>query len=250
VQTTSVLLAATPRTGSTLLCRALEDTGVCGRPTEHFIDGDASSFPEGWTFWEEGLLAVEHGVTTRPDFVDLVRRLGTTPNGVFATKVMWPYLGHMIERFRGLPEYHGLNDATLLHRAFPGLRVVKVDRRDRVRQAVSWLRVVQTGIWVVSDTEPAPPDSAVSYDRGWIDGLIDAIEQADTGWRGLFADLDLEPITVVYEDLVGDGYDDAIQAVLRHAGVDATDLTIPTPRTNRQADAITEEWVARYNAGE
>src|SRR3954469_3299609 len=36
VATRSYLVCATPRSGSTLLCRALAQTGVAGRPEEYF----------------------------------------------------------------------------------------------------------------------------------------------------------------------------------------------------------------------
>ena len=32
----SYLICATPRSGSTLLCAALDDTGIAGHPEEHF----------------------------------------------------------------------------------------------------------------------------------------------------------------------------------------------------------------------
>lgn len=41
----SFLVAATQRSGSTLLCRALADAGVAGRPEEYFLAGAPEQFP-------------------------------------------------------------------------------------------------------------------------------------------------------------------------------------------------------------
>jgi Stf0 sulphotransferase len=87
----SFVVGANARCGSTLLCRALADTGVAGRPEEYFITGPAEAFPPDWKFWEEGPLALEHGVSDRRAYLDLVFRLGTTGNGVFGAKMMWNY---------------------------------------------------------------------------------------------------------------------------------------------------------------
>ncbi len=70
-----------------MLCRALEDTGVAGRPTEYFLDGDPATFPPGWTFWEGGMFS-KPGMSRR-EFLDHVYTLGTTPNGVFGAKLAW-----------------------------------------------------------------------------------------------------------------------------------------------------------------
>jgi len=77
----SYLVAATQRSGSTLLCRALADTGVAGRPEEYFLTGPPEAFPPGWTFWEDGIFAQPHGTMDRETYLQLVFRLGTTPNG-------------------------------------------------------------------------------------------------------------------------------------------------------------------------
>ena len=89
VPVVSYLVAATQRSGSTLLCRALADTGVAGRPEEYFLTGPPEAFPPGWTFWEDGIFALPHGEMDREGYLELVFRLGTTPNGVFGAKLMW-----------------------------------------------------------------------------------------------------------------------------------------------------------------
>src|SRR5436305_8087316 len=136
----SYVVCGTQRSGTTLLCWALGDTGVLGHPGEYFIDGDPSSFPPGWTFWEDGPIAQEHGVTSRQEFVELVYRLGTTDNGVFGVKLMWNNLPWVARRLQALPQFQGLDLADLLTAVFPRLHVVQVVRRDRVAQAISWAK--------------------------------------------------------------------------------------------------------------
>jgi LPS sulfotransferase NodH len=70
---------------------------------------------------------------------------------------MWNNVVWAVAKFQEMPRFSGLERAGVFHAAFPDLHVVHVTRRDRVRQAVSWARMAQDGVWVVSDDEPARP---------------------------------------------------------------------------------------------
>lgn len=244
----SYIVAASPRSGSTMLCRALGDTGIAGRPEEYFLTGPPEAFPPGWRFWEDGIIAAPFGSMTRVEYVELVHRLGTTDNGVFGAKVMWNYVPWMLERVEEMPEHAGTTAVDKLRMLFPGLdRIVVLTRRDKVRQAVSWLRASQDGVWVVSDDEPARPAGAPRYDAETISAMIGLLDAADRGWLGFAADLDLEPLCVTYEDLVArDRYDDVVRGVLRGLRLPADQVSVPGPRTHRQSDALNDVWADRY----
>src|SRR3954471_2058841 len=98
----SYLVCATPRSGSTLLCELLAATGVAGRPQEYFEDLCATGMPRQPREYFDGLdapevlglLAPSLPGTPRPQgaFAGRLAEVldaGTTPNGVFAAKLMW-----------------------------------------------------------------------------------------------------------------------------------------------------------------
>ena len=143
----SYLVCASQRSGTELLCRGLAATGVAGRPQEYFLAEDPAKLPD-WRFWEEGPYAAGHDVSDRESYLTLVYRLGSTPNGVFGAKIHWNCLRWALAKFSEMPRFAGLDRAAILRTAFPDLRVVDVTRRDRVRQAVSWARMAQDGMWV------------------------------------------------------------------------------------------------------
>ena len=72
---------------------------------------------------------------------------GTTANGVFGAKLMWGYLGDSAELLRGIDGMGARPLPDLLGRTFPGLRYVRITREDKVRQAVSLWKAVQTRAW-------------------------------------------------------------------------------------------------------
>jgi trehalose 2-sulfotransferase len=247
----SYLVCASQRSGTELLCRCLAATGMAGCPQEYFLAEDPAKLPD-WRFWEQGPFAAGQDVTGRESYLAVVYRLGSTGNGVFGAKIHWNNLRWALEKFSEMPRFAGLDRATTLHRAFPGLRVVHVTRRDRVRQAVSWARMAQDGMWVAPADQPEPPwpppAGVPRYDYKLIAGLESLIAEGEVGWRQLYAELGLTPYQVIYEDLTSpEGYEPAIRGVLAHLGLDDTG-PIPAPQTRRQSNDLNEAWVAAYLA--
>ena len=245
----SYLVCASQRSGTTLLCRALADTGIAGCPDEYFLAVDDEATP-GWHCWEDGPFGRAHNARDREHYLEIVYGLGSTPNGIFGAKLMWNNVPWAVAKFQEMPRFGGLDRADVFRAAFPNLHVVHVTRRDHARQAVSWARMAQDGVWVVSDEEPARPTGSPQYDFDLINALEGLIVESESGWRELFGELGLTPFEVVYEDLVTEkGYRRAILGVLEHLGLDAGEVTaIPPPRTRRQSDGLNEAWVARYTS--
>src|SRR4051812_29575810 len=165
--TASYLICATPRSGSTLLCDLLARTGVAGAPEEYFqglrhtgrarqprdylgpaydaevraILGDRSPVDE-----EPGQVEAA-GFASYGDYLDAILRRGTTPNGVFGGKVMWAYLDGLVSELRRLPGAPAGDAYQVLAARFPRLRLIHHTRGDRLRQAISLWRALQTWSW-------------------------------------------------------------------------------------------------------
>jgi LPS sulfotransferase NodH len=80
-----------------------------GRPTEHFVPwfpgADAPGHP--YAGFERSAWARARGIDTFPEFLDAAVREGSTPNGIFATKLVWNALEGFLER---LGEVEGCRD--------------------------------------------------------------------------------------------------------------------------------------------
>ena len=75
---------------------------------------------------------------------------GTTDNGVFGAKLMWNQLPELQALAGELPEFAGLTTPQLLERLFGGVgetEYIWVSRGDKVRQAVSLWKALQTRRW-------------------------------------------------------------------------------------------------------
>jgi LPS sulfotransferase NodH len=230
-----------------MLCRTLSDIGTAGHPQEYFLTWP-EPLPLEDGFWENGRLARQHGVSTREGFLSLVYRLGSTANGQFGAKLLWRYVPLVLAGLREMPRFTGMTDAEVLLEAFPGLKVIHLTRRDRLRQAVSWLRASEDGVWWVFGSETAPPNREPRYQFDVIATMMNLIAEGERSWRALYAALGVTPLEVVYEDLAtDDGYRACVQGILRHLELDDR-VVIPRPQTRRQADGLSEQWVDRFFA--
>jgi LPS sulfotransferase NodH len=265
----SYLVCATPRSGSTLLCETLEQTGVAGRPREYFEALKETGVPRRPReyFWglrsPEVLRLLPHDAQLDRDSErvatwnrdDYARHLdasiheGTTANGVFGAKMMWGYFDDFLELTRGIPRLGGMGDGSLLNAAFPDLHYVFVSRSDKVRQAVSLWRALQTWVWRKAeghaDDEPLPEQRAV-YSFDAIDHLLDQLRRHEDAWRGFFFRIGRRPLSVLYEEVAGD-LDATVDRVLRELDLERAPVSAPvTQRMHRQSDDLSESWVQNY----
>lgn len=231
---TSYLVCATPRSGSFLLCEALKNTGLAGWPEEYFWRDDGPFWSERW------------GVSNYADYLDKAIEEGTTPNGVFGAKVMWGYFDDFVSKLQQLPKYRELTMPNLLAVVFPNLHYIWIMRRDKVRQAVSFWKAIETGIWAWSTDEPPTPAKEPTFNFEAIDHLKNEIEQHEAAWQRYFADCRVEPFTVVYEELVS-AYEATALAALRYLNIPIPkDLVFAERRLKKQAAALSEQWMERY----
>ncbi len=253
------LIASHPRSGSSLLARALWDTGRAGRPWEYFGAVHIAQFHARWrlphapapnpAWWDRAVRALRRRLGHRAptagerlglerwtqeavrDYVERLVAHRTTENGVFGVKAHHEQVDVLFFR-------KGLDPAGVL----PDLRVVWIERRDRVRQAVSLVRARASSRW---SADQAGRDEA-PYRREAIDDALADIQRWDDAWAPWLASRP-PVLRLTYEDLTSDWVGTLSKTF------DALDLSPPArwpePGQRKQSDHISEAWVQRYRAG-
>ncbi len=230
----SYLVLSTPRSGSTLLCRAMESTNLAGHPKEYFR-------PEG-RMWSEQATR-----SSPAEYVASLRSSRATPNGVFGAKLSWRHLLLFEQTCRSQPHYQGTPLPDILSELFPALRYLRISRRDKVRQAISYRRALESGIWGQDATKREAPTKTAAFDYGAVADLVRLLQDHEAGITNFLTQCKVVPFTVIYEDFVA-SYRGTVTAALEYLGIDVPrDLVLPEPRTVRLADDETEEWVERYH---
>ncbi len=280
----SYIVCATPRSGSTLVCHALSETGVAGRPEEYFEALRHSGRPRRP---EEYFLGVEdqsirdhlgeRGIGSDPPprsplwsraaydrYLEWAFEAGTTPNGVFGAKLMWGYFGDFVSLVRNIPAYRDVPLAELLSDVFPELTFVRIVRANKVRQAVSLWKAVQTATWredqasagaiasVESDGSP-PYRSFIEEHRpqlrfhyGAIDHLLKQLLIEEAFWDAFFEHSGIKPILVLYENFAAD-YEASTLNLLNRLDLAPPDGFDFEPRMKKQSDAVNDDWTKRYS---
>jgi LPS sulfotransferase NodH len=241
----SYLIACNPRTGSWLLTYALQDSGVAGSPDEYFA-------PEIEQFWTQ-----RFALDPREDrefyrsYLGAVFQFATSPEGLFGSKLLWQSVESFTGRLREIPTYTDLELADLLPAVFPRLRVILLQRRDKVSAAVSRWRAATSGVWAVeldgqpawrSPVEPLPANFRLQT----ISDLHDLAHVEEDAWLRLAMNMRVPYLRIQYEDLVA-SWDSTLRQVLTFLGKEPPQSTpMPQPRLRRQADETTENYVSAW----
>jgi LPS sulfotransferase NodH len=243
-------VCGTPRCGSSLLCKTLAATGLAGDPQEYFWNWKQSVAAgyshDAWVHWTETSWAREGSFTDWGRFSEELMTRKASANGVFGAQIMGTYfdelLGHL-QKLGGSPDE---SDADLLGRWLPHCRYVRLVRRDKIRQAVSWAIADQTGVY--NSTWPHPPKRKPEFDPWMVDDRYRRILGSEARWDRFFTGHRLEPLTLVYEDFTGD-FEGAILAILAHLEIELPEgFSLSPPRLIKQATNVNEEWVDAFLA--
>jgi len=222
----SYIVASTPRCGSTFLCSLLWQTGVLGAPSEYWNCRKRASPKTIGTRMMERLEA-SSGV----DYLTKLLACRTSKNGIFGVKV---HFSHFEEVLRGFPK--------VLDMLSP-VTYIYIERQDKLAQAVSMARSLQTGVWAAGRNRQRPP---MTYDRNLISRCLDTLETQRLGWLRWFQTNRIDPTIVTYEKLIADPAS-VVSGIIDLLGVSNDDPhEVQQRAVQRQSDGTNKEWAARF----
>jgi LPS sulfotransferase NodH len=227
-------VCAVARSGSNLLTDGLHATRRAGRPNQFFCE------------LFESMYAEKYRLDPQRDYAGYVRGIidaTVTSNEVFGFKLMGWYLDWFIERMRRTHAFGDGCEMDVLRNAFPRLQLIRIGRRDKLRQAISKARAYQSGQWKVRDNDE--PASEPHFDPALIDRCLLEVQREEQVWDQFFQRTGAEAFNLEYEELAAD-YEDTVAAVLGFLKVRVPRRLPLEPSTVKQADAISAEWEARY----
>ncbi|MGH7198399.1 MAG: Stf0 family sulfotransferase [Candidatus Omnitrophota bacterium] len=231
----SYIVCATPRTGSSLLCAGLAMMGNCGTPYEHL---DPS--------WYEKVIKLPLNVETFPEFLKKVLVTGATPNNVFGTKMHWLYFDRLMKLFRNMAPYRAMSVADVMGQIFPNVRYIRVQRRDKVRQAISLEKAFQSGVWTMYRSQENLKKQTFKYNYFSLYALHQQLIRQDAAWEGYFRRYSIRPLEIFYEEMV-EAYEATLERVFRFLEIDMPPGDVfPQPPLKWLSDEINEIWYKRY----
>lgn len=210
-------IATTARTGSTLLAMDLWRSGLAA-PFEYLNRPymgqlmtrlDSQDFE---TYWPR------------------LQRLRSDRRGIFGVKIFFPHFNLwdvQTEIFSEgvLPQF-----------------TIFLDREDKVAQAVSLSRAVQTQAWA----KGAVAQRAPQYNFEHIHARLEAMAQQEADWHAFFRRTGTTPLTLSYEAYLADRQG-ACERVANHLSVPLIPFKGAQPPTvESQSDELNAEWIALF----
>jgi LPS sulfotransferase NodH len=217
----SYIVASSYRCGSQYLCWRLWQTGLLGAPSE--VLNPTS---------ELRVLMNRFKASSPSDYIAKLLARRTSKNGVFGMKAHF----HHFEAF--LKEYPALLEA------LSPVTYIYISRRDKVAQAVSMAKALQTDWWTSRMEEGPRP--ALRYDRDMIAKCLEDIAQQDLTWREWFETQNVTPFPVTYDDLTTDAAG-VVRSIVELLGVqDDEPDEVNVPPARKQGDETNQEWIERF----
>lgn len=235
-------LWSTQRSGSTMLAKALEQTGVAGRPEELFNIAPGGS------------LAEMYGVESYEALREQLWQKGCSKNGVFAIKYHHSTGYHKtlfeeVCRLRGIDPQKVARYEEVWEDLFPNSKHIYLSRRNKVRQAVSWWKAIKTEQWHVRPTESRleirPDFYEKHYDFAALSHLYHQVVLKECATESYFAQHGIRPHTVIYEDLCRD-YRVEVNKVLQYLGFEPQQMENAHTYFTPTSDEYSEIWVKRF----
>ena len=226
----------TQRTGSTLLCKAIESTGIAGVPREWF------NYPPD--------LLTTFKKTNHAELQEYLYKLGTTSNGIFAINHSFyePHFSQLTETLRKFPACSPdeTRRTVIWEQVLPNHRHIFMTRRNKVRLAVSWWRAIQSEEWHISSSESRKEiDLADKYSFDAINHLYNECSMREAGIQEFFAEGGITPLNIFYEDFI-QNYEETVRTILAYLRLDSGPVSIAPPALTKLADPISEEWAQRF----
>ncbi len=238
-QPVSLVILAVQRSGSTYFVDRIRQTGCGGNPREWLQP------------FERDECRRRYGVPADGDYLTLWSEIQTRErgcNGVFGVKVMYDsWFQHFLPWLRAIPRLAGKEDEEIFKLFFPNPHVVLISRRNKLAQAVSWVKALRTGLWEYREKEVAYPREALVFDFLQVVETLKRIEQEEAAWR-CFGEHGSFPFReVVFEDFCKDWAGET-QRVL-------TSIGIPCSRPVEAGDSglrvmndeVNRMWLSSYN---
>jgi len=246
----SYVLACTPRVGSHLLSDALTSTRVAGLPREWLPRFPADAMPltprDRLRLVTQAPSQDTYDAAIDGAYIRKILASGTSENGVFGIVIHWFMLQDAVRRLRAFFDTRESSPHRVLSSAFPNLSYVWLKRRDKVAQAVSWYKAIQTGTYVGRHARAdAGDEERLRFDYGQIRYLLSALTAFENGWASFLSASGVTPLVLCYEDLSAH-YVATIRSVLDFLQLDASGVDIVPPTREKYADAHSLEWIERF----
>lgn len=246
----SYLICTIPRSGSNWLCDLLRNTGFAGVPREYFYMDDLKNRLHD--MFKNSKRDIFHGVNIDDinEYLNAINLAAKTDNNVFGVKIMSAHFKDLIQNIRtNHITLNGpyLSSPEIIESIFPNPKYIRLLRRDKVKQAISYYKAHQSNVWYSLNSEGSQQSPNLVYDGNSISRILRSINLQEAYWEVFFKKSNISPLTLIYEDIIGNPVEtiDLIFDFLQIPVGDKSKLKINSP-SKKLSDTVSKEWYERF----
>jgi trehalose 2-sulfotransferase len=155
----------------------------------------------------------------------------TSKNGVFSVKVHAHHFTEMLNRSRVWAGAVG--DAQFAY----------INRQDKIAQAVSMAKALQTNAWYSFERPRSVP---LFYSFDFIQACLDETMAQTQAWWRWFNRNGVRPHVINHEEFTQDAPGHIARLAKWLGAADGAEAQTKPPLTERQADSVNDEWISRF----
>lgn len=212
---TGSLILTSPRTGSTWLASMINQTGQMGICDEWL---EKAHFPSGFGSIDDS-------------FYEQLLNLSSTPNGRFSVKV-FPWHLYRISSEGGVDFIQQMSQRH-------NVKLVLLERKDKIAQAVSHAKARKSGMWTAKQQQKYDP--AYSFERIFRSYLN--IQNQDLFWKTYLNFKNIEYKHIFYEDILKDK-NGILSDLAQQLNVSTHKVT--ASKIHKQSNSLNDEWTERF----
>ena len=241
----SYVICTSPRSGSTLLCKLLRQTGVAGHPESHFHEPHLRKWfdyyglnPENYANPNDALAAVFAAAYV----------VGKDDTDVFGLRLQQHSCGFLMQQLGFLrPELQ--SEKLRFDAVFGNTLFVHLSRENKLEQAISYVKAQQSGLWHMApdgtELERLSAPMAPSYDAQAIAKQLARFIAMDKAWERWFLSARIKPLRLTYGALSTDP-NGAVAQILGPLGLDSALVGKNVLPLAKLADATNKDWLERF----
>ena len=239
------VICTSPRSGSTLLCQLLTQTGKAGVPNSHFHTPRLASWRAALALDKINFPSRRAALCTT---LKAVKIKGMSDTGIFGLRIQQGSFEYLISQL-ALAHPDKSTHRKLFEAAFGKTLFIYLRRENTLEQAISCVKAMQTGLWHQSadgsEFERLSPPKELFFDPDAISAHIDEFSQANATWQDWFATQAISPLEITYEQLALNP-EQLLQTVMDELGVVYTPPPDFSPPLAKLANQINAQWAEQY----
>ena len=232
----TILIAATHRSGSYLACDWLSQLGGIPFAEEYFNFNLLAARQE---------LRLADGLPKLAVLERLMADQRATARR-FAVKAMWPAFASLFHQIAADSKDPVADPLAAALDILGDIRVVLVRRRDKAKQAVSFEKAKQQGVWR-SQQRDEGLDATLVYNYARILDCWNQVHEDEANWLKFFEERQLPYFEIWYEDMVADPMR-IVGNALTFLGVESKSGVAIQSRYQKLSSGLNAEWLKRFQS--